>query len=420
MKPRILVISPYNPFTPNTGGSKRWLLSRLESLSQRADITVVTFAETCQSQELADRLGVATICAPQPPRPRTSRMALARGCAILLGRLTVFSDIWRMVRALAPSVRICAQDRFDLIQVEDVLLAPLTLYLPRDVQRLLVLHNLLTAYFTSVADSRTAFHRKWVATIEREWVRRFERQMLPRFTATVVLTRKEREQARALSPDSRVYEIPLEVDTSIFRPYPVQQEWPSIAFSGTMSYPPNEEAALYLHASILPRIRERFPAVTCYVIGRNPTVRLQSRAGEGFIVTGEVDDVMSYLMRASVVVIPLLTGAGMRVKLLEAWALSRPVVSTSLGADGLEYRNNEHLLIADGATQFADKVCSLLEDPGRATTLGQNGRRLVEERYSRERVWPLWEEVYAELLGGGGLAQTRRRSVGSGKSYGAM
>src|SRR3974377_633561 len=165
MKPRILVISPYNPFTPNTGGSKRWLLSRLESLSQRADITVVTFAETCQSQELADRLGVATICAPQPPRPRTSRMALARGCAILLGRLTVFSDIWRMVRALAPSVRSSAQDRFDLIQVEDVLLAPLTLYLPRDVQRLLVLHNLLTAYFTSVADSRTAFHRKWVATI---------------------------------------------------------------------------------------------------------------------------------------------------------------------------------------------------------------------------------------------------------------
>jgi glycosyltransferase involved in cell wall biosynthesis len=418
MKPRILVISPYNPFTPNPGGSKRWLLNRLESLSQRANITVVTFAEPCQSQDLADRLCVATVFAPQPPRRPLARMALVRGCAILLGRLTVFAHIRQMVRALAPTVRACLLDQFDLIQVEDGLIAPLTLHLPPGARRLLVLHNLLAAYFSTVAGSRTARHRRWLAAIECGWVRRFEGQMLRRFPAAVVLTSQEHALARALAPASRIYEIPLEVDASLLRSRPIQQEWPSIAFCGTMSYPPNEEAALHLHANILPRIRQRFPAVTCYVIGRNPTARVRACAGEGFIVTGEVGDAASYLLRASVVVVPLLTGGGMRVKLLEAWALSRPVVSTSLGAAGLEYRDDEHLLIADDAPQFADKVCRLLEDPGRASTIGQNGRRLVEERYSRERVWALWEGVYAELLGAERFPRNRLRPVASGDSHG--
>jgi len=402
MKPRILVISPYNPFTPQPGGSQRWLWNRLESLSRVADVTVVTFHESRQSQEVMDRLGVATVFVSHPVSPEVDRLALLRVCGILLGRLTVLTHIRHMVEALAPALcGLIAREQFDLIQVEDVLVAPLARHLPLDTRRVLVLHNLLTAYLDSVAGSRKAYHRKWLATIEREWVRRFERQALSRFPAAVVLTERELEVARALAPTSRIFQIPLEVDTSLFRLRSLKQEWPSLAFCGTMSYSPNEEAALHLYKNILPRIRERFPAVRCYIIGRNPTARLQACAGEGFIVTGEVDDVAAYLLRTNVVVVPLLTGAGMRLKILEACALSLPVVSTSLGADGLEYRENEHLLIADDAAHFADKVCSLLDDPERAGRIGQNGRRLIEERYDKKRVWLQWEAVYAELLATG-------------------
>jgi glycosyltransferase involved in cell wall biosynthesis len=421
MKPRILVISPYNPFAPHPGGSPRWLLNRLESLSRIAEVTIATHADPHQSRELIERLHLTTVFAPKPTPPSIARLAHVRGCAILLGHLTVFAHVRRMVGTLAPVVRsLSSQGQFDLIQVEDMIIAPIACHLPPRVSRLLVVHNILTAYFTSVADSRTAFHRKWLAVIEREWVRRFERQNLRRFPAAVVLTQKEREQARMLAPGSRIYEIPLEVDTSRFHPHPVHQEWPTLVFCGTMSYPPNEEAALHLYTGILPRIRQKFPEVTCYIVGRNPTAPVRACASRGFIVTGEVEDVASYLLRASVVVVPLLTGAGMRVKLLEAWALSRPVVSTPLGADGLEYRDGQHLLIADDAAQFADRVCSLLENPSRAAAIGQNGRRLVEERYSKERVWTLWERVYAELLGGEDLARDRRSPVPSGKSYGAV
>ncbi|MBI4536549.1 MAG: glycosyltransferase [candidate division NC10 bacterium] len=402
MKPRILMVSPYNPFVLGPSGSSAWLQNRLESLSRCADVSVVTFADPHQRREILEALGVSAALAPAVPPRRSPASRITQAWGILLGRLSVLARITDIVGALRPLVCALAErERFDLIQVEDVIAGPLIADLPQDPPSLLVLHNLLTAYFARIACYRSTVAQRLAAAIECRWVRRFERRVLSGFPAAVVLTRSEYDQARAMAPALRIHRIPLLVDTDRLLPRPLVPDSPCIAFCGTMSYPPNAEAVLRLAASILPLVRARFPGLKCYVVGRNPTAEVRACADPRVIVTGEVDEVAPYLLRADVIVVPLLTGAGMRTKILEAWALARPVVSTSLGADGLEYQDGENLLIADDDASFAEKVCFLLAHPEAGRQIGRNARATVERVYSRERVWAGWEAVYAELLGEG-------------------
>jgi glycosyltransferase involved in cell wall biosynthesis len=137
-----------------------------------------------------------------------------------------------------------------------------------------------------------------------------------------------------------------------------------------MSYEPNHEGALHFIKEILPGIRSRFDDAKFFVVGKSPREELLRFHDGQVVITGEVESIQDYLKRSGMVVAPILSGGGMRMKILEAFALSKAVVSTSLGAEGIEYTDGENILIADTAGAFADRVCSLLENPGECARLG--------------------------------------------------
>ena len=307
-------------------------------------------------------------------------------------------NIDALVSALASALpAILNEQQFDLIHIDDVVIAPVVRHLPEETKKLLFFHNLMTLQYRSYVRSKREVHRKLAAAIEHFWVHLFETRMLRLFPVIVVLTDVEKRKASAMNPSLKVVQIPLEVDLEEYRPSSEPADFRRITLSGTMSYEPNHEAALYFIREILPRVRSRHGDAKFFVVGKSPREELLRHSNGQVVVTGEVEDIQDYLRRSGVVVAPILSGGGMRMKILEAFALSKAVVSTSLGAEGIEYTDGENILIADTPEAFAGRVCTLLDDAEECAKLGESARRLMEGRYAVPQVWSKWRQVYREF-----------------------
>jgi polysaccharide biosynthesis protein PslH len=304
-----------------------------------------------------------------------------------------------MVASLAPYVvRFTREHDFDLIHIEDVVIAPIFEVLPEHTRRILFFHNLLSLQYRRLIETRATVISRLVAFIEYLWIRRFEKRMLISYQHAVVLTRIEKEHARRLNRNTQIREISLAVDTTEYRPDNSLEEYPSIVFSGTMSYPPNEEAVQFFLRYVFPKIVLKYPKIKFYVAGRNPSEKLAALSDENVIITGEVEDILQYISKCSVFVVPLLNGGGMRFKILEAFALAKAVVSTPIGAQGINYVEGENILIAPDADSFVKKVCFLLGDSAAARRQGEKARKLVEMHYCQQVVSSKWENFYRNLI----------------------
>jgi glycosyltransferase involved in cell wall biosynthesis len=162
-------------------------------------------------------------------------------------------------------------------------------------------------------------------------------------------------------------------------------------FVGSMDWYPNEDAALHLMDTILPSIRREIPGASLHIVGRNPSARVRTAAARADVeVTGTVDDVRPHVAKAAVLLVPMRVGGGTRLKIFEALAMAKAVVSTTVGAEGLPLLPGTHFLQADDPSEFAAAVVTLLRDPRRREVLGAAGRTLVAERYS-------WSQIASEF-----------------------
>jgi glycosyltransferase involved in cell wall biosynthesis len=202
-------------------------------------------------------------------------------------------------------------------------------------------------------------------------------------------------------PGTRVEVVPNGVDAGRFQPQPDVTAIPgSIVFVGAMSFPPNVEAMRWFVAEVLPALRATRPEVTVTIVGRDPDPTILALADDPAVtVTGPVDDVRPFLARAAVVVAPMVSGSGIKNKILEAMAMQRPVVATSLAAEGLAATPDRDIVVADGAAPFAVAVAALLADPDRAASIAAAGRALVETRYTWEACAAAYAALYGELAG---------------------
>jgi len=237
--------------------------------------------------------------------------------------------------------------------------------------------------------------------LEIEWrkMRRAEARACRRAALTVAVSEADRAALAAIAPGARVCAIPTGVDTVFFTPNGTREIPASLVFTGSMDWYPNEDAALHFASAVLPRIRREVPDVSVTVVGRNPSGRLRTAMGAaGVTVTGTVDDVRPYVAQASVCVVPLRVAGGTRLKIFEALAMGKAIVSTAVGAEGLPLVPDRHFVQADGPEDFGAAVVSLLRDPARREALGAAGRRLVEERYSWAQVARAFEARCEEAV----------------------
>ena len=243
-----------------------------------------------------------------------------------------------------------------------------------------------------------------------QWLkmRAFERKMCRRFDSVVAVSSDDREQMRNEYGVESVFDVPTGVDTNFFRPSGTQKpSQHNLVFTGSMDWLPNEDAISYFTEKVMPRIKQAIPDVTLTIVGRNPYASLLELAEKdsSITVTGRVDDVRPYIERAAAYIVPLRIGGGTRLKIYEAMAMEKAIISTTIGAEGLPLQDGAELLLADTAELFAEAVIRVLSDKALATDLGNRAAATVRAKFGWERVAERFGRICEETLA---LAATRK------------
>jgi glycosyltransferase involved in cell wall biosynthesis len=227
----------------------------------------------------------------------------------------------------------------------------------------------------------------------------FEAGVCRQADAVLCVSGEDAAALQELVPDLQPLIVPNGLEVEAFREYVRDERNPSsgpqLVFTGKMDYRPNLDAAEWFADHIFPRIRAARPEAQFIVVGQKPPKALRRRDGRNNVaVTGAVEDTRPFIAGSAAYVAPLRMGGGTRFKLLEAMALARPIVSTSVGAEGFRVQSGRELMLADRPEEFADAVLTLLADPERAKAMGETGLAFVRAEYDWSVIIPRLEEVY--------------------------
>jgi glycosyltransferase involved in cell wall biosynthesis len=395
----ILVLAAEIPATSSMPGSPR-LFNLCRFLAKNHHISLITGCQLKERRQwFADDLDTADVfqvvtVLPDAPKPRwwnkqRHRLHLAPHFHTQYlnppYHQTVIDTIRRHMDGSPP---------VDLIYVDGL---GMTQYAEktRTIPVVVDLHDSLTLLYSRLVKGEKQWLRKFRVYLEKRSIAKRE-QSLRKFSRLIITNSEVDEQViKSLSPSSRTLTITNGVDVDYFASPTERGESNKLIFTGVMDYGPNEDAVLYFGKEIFPKIRKNFAAVEFWIVGADPSSDIRSLALEpGVHVTGRVDDIRPYLESAGIFVCPLRYGAGMKNKVLVAMAMRTPVVATPISLEGIEVAPGKNVLVADSADVFAKQIGRLLTDRPLARHLGEEGHKLVGEKYS----WTARGQVLESIL----------------------
>jgi len=385
------------------GGKLRsWHLMR--HLARRHDISYLSFADP--SQTAADLEGMREVASDvvtvsrTDPSKGTPRFYVD-AARYLLDPVPYAVAKYRASEYRAAIERLTQQRRFDAV-VCDFL--PPVVNMPEtfDAPTILFTHNVESEIWRRhVENAKNPLMR---LLLREQWrrMRRFERAALERFDLVLCVSDADRQTLARLYPDAvkgPAHIIKTGVDTEYFAPaVPRASARTHLVFTGSMDWLPNEDGMLYFVREILPRIRQAEPEATLSIIGRSPTPAVRRLAETaGIEVTGRVEDVRPHIAAGSVYIVPLRIGGGTRLKIFEAMAMGKAVVSTTVGAEGLPVTPGRDIVIADEPVRFAQAVVHLMRDAELRRRIETSARRLVVDRYDWSAVASDFEDALTRL-----------------------
>lgn len=377
---RILFLTPYLPYPPDFGGAAR-MFHLIKELGRDHEVRILSLVGADDDPRATeDALGpVAAVRVPLTARqPPGSAKRLAQVQAIVSRRS--FQDrLYRHPAMQQALDRIVRQEQIDLVQLE---FSQMGLYrIPDGVPSLLDIHNIEYDVLRQAAATGSPARRLF-NLIEYRKFRREEISAWRRATTCITTSKADAAVVRAAT-GREVPVVPNGVDLTRFPRTPLAGSDPAaLVFVGAMRYRPNADAAHFFVNEVLPLVRQTLPDATLALVGAEPPPDVLALAETpGVTVTGTVPDVRPWVERAGTVVVPLLAGGGTRLKILEAFAMGRPVVSTTIGAAGLEVQPGEHLLLADTPVELANAIQRLATEPGLRQYLVDRAHALVRARY---------------------------------------
>lgn len=287
--------------------------------------------------------------------------------------------------------RLLNSGHFDLIYADHLHMAQ---YVPGQTlaSTLLDQHNVESVILRRFVDSQSSKPLQWFARLEYRKMSRYEPEMCRRFDAIWVTTEVDKKLiAPWLLPQQHVQVLPIGVDTDYFQPESRKRDGRTLISIGTLSWPPNADGVLWFYGEVYSLIKKRVPNIKFVIVGANPPPAIRRLAEDPSVeVTGWVDDIRPLMARSTAMVVPLRSGSGMRVKILNALATGLPVVSTSVGCEGIAATPGDDILIADDGDTYVQRIVTLLKDQRLQRKLSKNGDRLIQERYS-------WNAIYDQI-----------------------
>ncbi len=258
--------------------------------------------------------------------------------------------------------------------------------------KILYEHNIESMIIKRYAQQEKNIFKKIIALLESLKLSNFEKKMWNKFDCSIACSPVDREIMQRYAPESKISMINNGVESDYYSSNSNIVEKNTLIYTGQIGWHPNEDALVYFMNEIMPIIRQEIPDIKLWIVGNNPSSRIKELAqkNSNITVTGFVEDVREYVKKAAVYIVPLRIGSGTRLKILEALSMKKAVVTTTIGCEGINVENNKHLLIRDNPEEFAKAVLEVLKNDKLRISLGENGRKLIEEQYD-------WKIVFRDL-----------------------
>lgn len=408
--PRLLFLCQTLPYPPHGGVSIR-TLNVLRQLARAFDITALCFYRRAQHPDdatLARNLAALREIVPAEAFAIDQEHSRARllwdHARSLLRRRPFTTYVYESAELDARLDALLAGSRFDLVHVDSLDLAR---FLPRlrEVGPVVcVHHNVESMLLRRRAVAERKLWRRRYVDFQASLLEREERHWYERVDLNVVVSPNDGDAVRRAAPGATVDVVPNGVDVETFHPMPGREE--GLVFAGGAGWFPNRDGMEFLARDILPRIRQSAPDIpVCWVGRATEAERAKFASDHAITMTGYVPDVRPYLADGACYVVPLRVGGGTRLKILDAWAMGKAIVSTSVGCEGLAAVDGQNILIRDTPEEFADAVLAVLGDAALRHRLGAAGRRTVEQTYSWEVIGPPMIQRYYALLRDGAAAE---------------
>jgi polysaccharide biosynthesis protein PslH len=399
---RLLFLTPQLPYPPHQGTTIR-NYNILKQIAPRHDITLLSFGT---KEQLANAEPLCHICrqiemAPYPTRSFKQRLVTTLSSPLPDMALRLES------REMAERAsKLVENERFDVIQIEGIEMAR---YVTRSRPPGRSTRIIFDDHNAEYVLQRTAFEadvrkiNRWHAAIYSmiQWQKlaRYEQGICRLADAVIVASNADARAIQRLGIRDKVHVVPNGVDTDHFVPSEGVCAKPlselALVYAGKMDFRPNVDAMVWFCAEILPRIRASIPLAHLVIVGQQPPPRILALGKQdGVEVTGWVPDTRPYVADSAVYVVPLRMGSGTRLKVLEAMAMGKAIVSTALGAEGIDLVPGQDAIIANTPSEFAQAVVDLLQNPRRRQELGQAGRQLVEFKYDWRTLVPKLDSLY--------------------------
>jgi len=408
---KVLLLTQVLPYPPDSGPKvKTWNV--LKYLAQRHKVTLTSFVRGDQSGDVAHLEKHCHAVHTVPMERGTLRDGLAMVRSLCSGQP------WMMVRDDRIGMRrlvdrLASETHFDIVHADQLNMAQYVDRVP-DARKILDAHNALWLLYKRLWQTMGPGPKKWL--LGRDWrlLKQYEGWVCREFDAVLAVSEEDKaaleeaarffgrvygERSRTAQNDRQMLDItviPIAIDTDEVTVVERVAEPRHILHIGTMYWPPNIDAVNWFIHEVYPLIRQQRPDVQFDVVGSRPPAELLTLndAGLGINVTGYVQDPTPYQQQAAVMVVPVRAGGGMRVKILNGLAEGIPIVSTTLGCEGINVTDGDDISIADEPGDFAAAVLHLLNDHGMAQRLSHNGRRLAETRYDYRRACVVLDGVY--------------------------
>jgi len=403
---RILFLTQVLPY-PLDAGPKVRAYYVLRYLAAKHEVTLVSFTRpTDTPAAIAHLRGLCHQLHAIPMNRSRWQDGLFLGQSLLKGTPFIIERDWRASMAQQLQKILQTQPAFDAIHADQLWMAPYALWAKAHghgpaPKLVMDQHNAVYMIPQRIAESESNPLKRWLLQHEAKKMARFEVDTCRRFDDVVWVTHEDYVAVQQVAssnesiPNSGV--VPICANPEEIAPLQRSPAACRITFLGGLHYPPNSQGVLWFARHVFPQILAQQPDAQLTVLGKNPPSELNSLGipPANLTITGYIDDPTPYLNETAVFIVPLLAGGGMRVKIIEGWTWGLPIVSTTVGAEGIERADGKQLVIADSAEEFAQATLRLLQDRQAAEQLAQGGRDWVLQQYNWRTTYQQWDRVYA-------------------------
>jgi polysaccharide biosynthesis protein PslH len=267
-----------------------------------------------------------------------------------------------------------------------------------DAKIVLRSHNIEYLIWERLATSTNSFFRKAYLKHLANTLKKYEIKAINKYDGIAAITSKDAEHLKLLGCKKPICDIPLGIDLNNYSIIQPQMEVPSLFHIGSMNWMPNEEAVKWFLSQIWDEIHMVFPKLKLYLAGRNMPDWLLEMKMPNVEIVGEVEDALTFIGSKQIMVVPLLSGSGMRVKIMEGMALGKIIISTTIGAEGIDYENGKNIILADSPAEFNKMIKYCLNDQNAAEQIGIHAKKLIEEKYDNKVITEKLISFYHQIL----------------------